>query len=317
MSSDTVERTPTIPSPSERLAYIKNGINLRDSIFGYLYKLLKLQRQASRGCVLRYQSGASSRYMLPYFSVPPRIGGITPIILRRVSQSWLEVEPSFLHRTLTASQIDRSFFAKVNGPVTNGELSVDFSDIQNLQILTDKLHQISHILMLNMNVGSQVQNFVRRLKSAWLPLDPPSTWMFNECDAKIEEFLFAHRTHKGRIESMLERSKGISGLVYFSSDAFLTPFAKTTRIQIRTTLDFRAVNLSLDTNMKNTGINEKLHDITKQGAQENSYMKDMVYQSTRDTRSMTIIALITAIFLPATLVAVSPELVSISVSGLN
>lgn len=60
--------------------------------------------------------------------------------------------------------------------------------------------------------------------------------------------------------------------------------------------------------MKNKEINKNVHDITKQGIIENSYMKRMVYQSTRDTRSMTIIALITAIFLPATLVAVSHHL---------
>lgn len=68
------------------------------------------------------------------------------------------------------------------------------------------------------------------------------------------------------------------------------------------------MNLSLE---KNTEINKNVRDITKQGVEENSYMKHMVDQSTRDTRSMTIIALITAIFLPATLVAVSPKLASI------
>ena len=99
---------------------------------------------------------------------------------------------------------------------------MNFSDIQDLQILADKLHQISHILMLNMNVGSQIQNFVRRLKSAWLPLHYSSTWAFDGCDSKIEEFLFMHRTHKARIDSMLERSRGISELVKSGLDVLLT-----------------------------------------------------------------------------------------------
>lgn len=76
------------------------------------------------------------------------------------------------------------------------------------------------------------------------------------------------------------------------------------------------MNLSIDTNMKNTWINKNVHEIAKQGVEENLYMKRMVSQSTRDTRSMTIIALITAIFLPATLVAVSPKLASILSSRL-
>ena len=76
------------------------------------------------------------------------------------------------------------------------------------------------------------------------------------------------------------------------------------------------MNLSIDTNVKNTEINKNVHEITKQGVEENLYMKRMVSQSTRDTRSMTIIALITAIFLPATLVAVSPKLAPILSSRL-
>ncbi|MCJ1271177.1 hypothetical protein MMC22_011076 [Lobaria immixta] len=203
-------------------------------------------------------------------------------ILLAASEQW-RYYTNYLEKGFS-KLIDRSFFTTVNGPIKDGDLNVDFSDIKNLQILTDKLHQISHLLILNMNVGAQVQSFVKRVKSAWLPLDFSVIWLFDECDAKIEEFLFSHRNHKGRIDSMIARSKGIFGL-------------------IRTTLDFRAVNLSSDINLKNKEINENVHDITMQGVLENSYMKRMVYQSTRDTRSMKIIALITAIFLPATLVA--------------
>lgn len=217
MSSVTAGRTPPILFRSGRLAYIINGIDLQGSIFGCSCKLPILQRKALRGYVLSYQSCVSSRYMLPYFLVPRKIGGIIPIILRSVSQSWSGAVSPVPRHTLIGIQIDRSFFTKVNGPVTSGELSVDFPDIQNLQILTDRLHQISHILMLNMNVGSHVQSFVRRLKSAWLPLGSSSTWVFDECDAKMEEFLSVNRTHKGRIDSMVERSRGISRLVQISS----------------------------------------------------------------------------------------------------
>lgn len=229
-SSVTAERTPLIPFRSAILAYIINGTTLQSSTIGYLCKSLILQRQALRGYALRYQNYVSSRSTLQYFSGPPRIGGITPIILRKFSQSWLGISSPFRRRTLTATQIDLSFFTKVKSPVTNGELSVDFSDIQNLQILTDKLHQISQILTLNMNIGSQVQKFVKRLKSAWLPLDSSSTWVFDECDAKIEESIFVHRIHKGRIDSMLERSRGVSGLVRLSSSILPKQITETMKL---------------------------------------------------------------------------------------
>lgn len=151
--------------------------------------------------------------MLQYFLQPRSSGDIIPTILKRDSRNWLETRYLAIVRTLTGVQIDRSFFTSVNGPMNDGDLNVDFSDIKNLQILTDKLHQISHLLMLNMNVGTQVQSFVKRVKSAWLPLDFSVIWLFDECDAKIEEFLFSHRNHKGRIDSMIARSKGIFALV--------------------------------------------------------------------------------------------------------
>lgn len=48
-----------------------------------------------------------------------------------------------------------------------------------------------------------------------------------------------------------------------------------------------------------------MHDISKQGAEENKLIRQLTLKSTQDTRSMRVIALISAIFLPATFVAVS------------
>jgi hypothetical protein len=45
--------------------------------------------------------------------------------------------------------------------------------------------------------------------------------------------------------------------------------------------------------------------LTEQGIKENALMKRLTEQSTNDTRSMMTIALISAIFLPATFLAVS------------
>lgn len=102
----------------------------------------------------------------------------------------------------------------MQGPIHDGDLNVDFPDIQNLQILTDKVHQISQILGVNIDVGHQIQKFGRRLEKSWFPLDSLPAWVFDDFDAKIDEFLFAHRNHKSRIDSILQRSKDIFGLVH-------------------------------------------------------------------------------------------------------
>jgi hypothetical protein len=48
--------------------------------------------------------------------------------------------------------------------------------------------------------------------------------------------------------------------------------------------------------------------LTEQGVDENKLMKRLTEQTTKDTRSMMAIALISAIFLPATFLAVSGPL---------
>lgn len=51
-----------------------------------------------------------------------------------------------------------------------------------------------------------------------------------------------------------------------------------------------------------------MQKLTEQGIKENKLMKKLTHQSTQDTRSMMTIALISAIFLPATFIAVRPLL---------
>ena len=52
-------------------------------------------------------------------------------------------------------------------------------------------------------------------------------------------------------------------------------------------------------------INYEMQKLTEQGIEENKLTKKLTEQSTRDTRAMMAIALISAIFLPATFLAVS------------
>jgi len=96
-------------------------------------------------------------------------------------------------------------------------------------------------------------------------------------NSQMDMYLSQHKTHLARIESLISRAQGVSAL-------------------IQNILDIR-------TGESNSRINSAVHDITEQGIQENKLIKRLTHQSTQDTRVMKVIALISAIFLPATFVA--------------
>jgi hypothetical protein len=48
-----------------------------------------------------------------------------------------------------------------------------------------------------------------------------------------------------------------------------------------------------------------MKELAEQGIQENRLIKSLTFQTTEDTKSMRVIALVSAIFLPATFLAVS------------
>ncbi|EMD91849.1 hypothetical protein COCHEDRAFT_1154873 [Bipolaris maydis C5] len=70
------------------------------------------------------------------------------------------------------------------------------------------------------------------------------------------------------------------------------------RIRVQGIQDFRS-------NEASKHINHEMQRLTEQGIKENGFIKRLTEQSTKDTRSMMAIALISAIFLPATFLAVS------------
>jgi hypothetical protein len=58
-------------------------------------------------------------------------------------------------------------------------------------------------------------------------------------------------------------------------------------------------------------MNSEMQKLTAQGVNENKLMKKLTRQSTQDTRSMMTIALLSAIFLPATFLAVSVQILAL------
>jgi hypothetical protein len=111
---------------------------------------------------------------------------------------------------------------------------------------------------------------------------------------KLEKFIYDQQTSSDRISNLLERSTGIGQLVSFLSvyQVCLTKYH-----QVQSILEIRATEAGKIMNFE-------MQKLTEQGIEENKLVKRLTQQATRDTKSMKIIALVSAIFLPATFMAV-------------
>ncbi|KAH6614309.1 hypothetical protein C7974DRAFT_74101 [Boeremia exigua] len=194
------------------------------------------------------------------------------MLLLDVSEDWRDyliyLEEQF------SKIVDKGFFTNTKGPQREGDITADFSDLRRLHILTDKLQRLAHILKLNIRLGNNLKREMTRIAASSSSV---LRMAFDGIQAKLNEFLLAQETSKDRVETLISRSGGISQLVQSIQD-------------IRSTEASRLVNC-------------EMQRLTEQGIKENQLMKKLTEQSTKDTRSMMAIALISAIFLPATFLA--------------
>lgn len=194
------------------------------------------------------------------------------MILLDASEDWREyliyLEEEFSKLT------DKGFFTNIKGPQLEGDVVADFSDLRKLHILTDKLRRLVHILKLNIRIGCQLKREMSRINTASLPALHTS---FDGIQVKLDKFLLGQETSVDRVETLIARSSGIGQLV-------------------QSIQDIRAAEASKQ-------INYEMQKLTEQGIKENKLMKRLTEQSAGDTRFMMTIALISAIFLPATFLA--------------
>ncbi|KAL2064451.1 hypothetical protein VTL71DRAFT_4945 [Oculimacula yallundae] len=199
-------------------------------------------------------------------TVPAQQHQLHPLILLCVSEDWreyldyLEEEFSLL--------VDKGFYTNIKGPRFEGDIEADYSDIRKLQILTDKLRRLHHILDLNIRLGYQLRDTFKEL---------PTNFIDKCTDKKMTRFIYDQQTSADRINSLLSRSTGISQLVQIL-------------------LDTRATEASRKMNLE-------MQKLTEQGMEENRLIKRLTEKSTWDTKSMMIIASISAVCLPATFLA--------------
>jgi hypothetical protein len=177
-----------------------------------------------------------------------------------------------------------------------GNIDTDFSDIRKLQIMTDKLRRIVHILQLNSNICRQLYAFHKRVSLASPPEVAVSANSYSET---VNNCIFELDTQAARARTLVDRAEGMGRLVIHLSYADCTSISwlMTKPQQIGDMLNMRTAQTAHDMNMA-------MHELSKQNAEENKLVRMLASQSTRDTRSMKVVALISSIFLPATFVAV-------------
>lgn len=149
------------------------------------------------------------------------------------------------------------------------------------------------ILQLNIDLAVQLQKVFLRIR---VISNPELSAVFDEFDCRMDQFVFQQQTANNRIKGLIARADGISSLVGTYCNRAGTE--TNSPPQIQNILEIRAAENSKQ-------MNSEMQKLTEQGIKENKLMKTLTHQSAQDTRSMMVVALISAIFLPATFLAVS------------
>lgn len=104
--------------------------------------------------------------------------------------------------------MDRGFFTNINSQL-EGDIEIDFLDIRKVQLITDKVRRLLQILHLNATVVEQMERSIGRIKK----YSPNLNATFEALESTMEMFILQHRTHSSRLQTMVDRAQGISGLV--------------------------------------------------------------------------------------------------------
>lgn len=107
-------------------------------------------------------------------------------------------------------KMDRGFFSNLKTQTRPGQIDTDFKDIRSLQIMTDKLKRLVHLLKLNKNLCRRVQGFFECVRSASPPSASRSIYQYEDV---MENYFFQNETHTSQLESIMSRAEGVGSLV--------------------------------------------------------------------------------------------------------
>ncbi|KAK6541556.1 hypothetical protein TWF694_007362 [Orbilia ellipsospora] len=175
--------------------------------------------------------------------------------------------------------IDRGFYSQAIEQPGIGSLQAETSDVRELHFLSDKLRRLVQLVDLDIHLGYKFLQFVRRLIVAWSRTEAEPNPRLNELVVGVEDYLLGLEVSKSRIVSLFDRVKEILTLV-------------------RQVLDFRNEE-------SNRNISLNLKTLVAASVEENMHMRYIAEKGAKDTKLVKIITIITAVFFPATFVAVS------------
>lgn len=106
--------------------------------------------------------------------------------------------------------MDRGFLSNISQSGREGKIDADFNDVRRLQIMTDKLKQLIHLLELNLEVCRRLNIFYNRIASASAPETARS---FRQYETMMENATFKLETHALQLKTMVSRAGGVTSMV--------------------------------------------------------------------------------------------------------
>jgi hypothetical protein len=106
--------------------------------------------------------------------------------------------------------MDRGFLADLTPAGEEGSINAEFGDIRRLQILTDKLKRLAHILQLNSSICRQLQSFYRQVST--VPL-PEAILVSCAHNVVMENCVFELDSHTARVRTLVGRAEGVGSMV--------------------------------------------------------------------------------------------------------
>lgn len=104
--------------------------------------------------------------------------------------------------------MNRSFSSSKHQAPRAGVITVEFADIRSLQILTDRLKCLLHLLRLNTSLKEGLDTFFLRVKAYLAPDDTSMQY-----ETMMQSYGQQTRIHISRIELLIDRAKGVSFMV--------------------------------------------------------------------------------------------------------
>ncbi|KAF2827276.1 hypothetical protein CC86DRAFT_405410 [Ophiobolus disseminans] len=153
----------------------------------------------------------------PQASEPVAQARYHALVFHCLSDNWREYV-NYLEETFTTS-MDRGCFSNLSEPseVGEGMNDVSFGDIRQLQIMTDKLEKLKHLLELNSSTCERLQTLFDRIAFGSATGTDQSV---REGDDNIKNCIFELDRHASRLKTLLKRAGGIKSMVIFHVHSF-------------------------------------------------------------------------------------------------